>query len=93
MSASPIIKIWELDKQDRSKNSPTCRRTIKVETKSKPFPVSTFAVLENMSQIAVGLANGNVVLIRGDIQRERSTKQRIVYEGEEPVTGQYAEEL
>ncbi|CAG8553416.1 4440_t:CDS:10 [Paraglomus brasilianum] len=87
MSSSPIIKIWELDKQDRSKNAPTCRRTIKVETKSKPFPVSTFAVLENMSQIAVGLANGNVVLIRGDIQRERSTKQRIVYEGEEPVTG------
>jgi vacuolar protein sorting-associated protein 11 len=40
-----------------------------------------------MSQIAVGLTNGNVVLIRGDIQKERSTKQKIVYEGEEPITG------
>ncbi|CAG8654153.1 12108_t:CDS:2, partial [Racocetra fulgida] len=61
----PIIKIWDLDKQDKSKGTPTCQRTIKVNHGGKPFPVSALAVLENLGQIAVGLANGVVVLIKG----------------------------
>ncbi|CAG8448752.1 2420_t:CDS:10 [Acaulospora colombiana] len=81
----PVIKIWDLDKQDKSKGTP--QRTIKVNHGGKPFPVSTFAVLENLGQIAVGLANGVVVLIKGDIYRDRYTKQKVIHESEEPVTG------
>ena len=40
-----------------------------------------------MSQIAVGFANGAVTVIRGDLVNDRGTKQRIVYESEEPITG------
>lgn len=54
---------------------------------SQRFQVSTFAVLENLTQIAVGLANGTVVLIRGDLQKERTTKQKVIHEGSEPITG------
>ncbi|PKY50426.1 hypothetical protein RhiirA4_530320, partial [Rhizophagus irregularis] len=82
----PIIKIWDLDKQDKSKGIPICLRTIKVNHGGKPFPVSTIAVLDNLSQIAVGLANGVVVLIRGDL-KERHTKQKVIHESDEPVTG------
>ncbi|CAG8621448.1 33609_t:CDS:10, partial [Racocetra persica] len=83
----PIIKIWDLDKQDKSKGTPTCQRTIKVNHGGKPFPVSALAVLENLGQIAVGLANGVVVLIKGDLYRDRYTRQKIIHESEEPITG------
>ncbi|CAG8703669.1 27714_t:CDS:10 [Gigaspora margarita] len=83
----PIIKLWDLDKLDKSKGTPTCQRTIKVNHGGKPFPVSALAVLENLGQIAVGLANGVVVLIKGDLYRDRYTKQKIVHESDEPVTG------
>ncbi|CAG8564385.1 6147_t:CDS:2, partial [Cetraspora pellucida] len=83
----PIIKIWDLDKQDKSKGTPTCQRTIKVNHGGKPFPVSALAVLENLGQIAVGLANGVVVLIKGDLYRDRYTRQRIIHESDEPITG------
>ncbi|CAG8787311.1 21745_t:CDS:10, partial [Dentiscutata erythropus] len=83
----PVIKLWDLDKQDKSKGTPTCQRTIKVNHGGKPFPVSALAVLENLGQIAVGLANGVVVLIRGDLYRDRYTRQRIIHESDEPVTG------
>ncbi|GBC08910.1 hypothetical protein RclHR1_08490004 [Rhizophagus clarus] len=82
----PIIKIWDLDKQDKSKGIPFCLRTIKVNHGGKPFPVSTIAVLDNLAQIAVGLANGVVVLIRGDL-KDRYTKQKVIHESDEPVMG------
>ncbi|CAG8559847.1 5223_t:CDS:10 [Funneliformis caledonium] len=83
----PLIKIWDLDKHDKSKGTPICLRTIKVSHGGKPFPVSTIAVLENLGQIAVGLDNGVVVLIKGDLSRDRYTKQKVIHESDEPVTG------
>lgn len=44
-------------------------------------------MLENMSQLAVGLANGAVILIRGDLSKDKAIKQKVIYEGEEPITG------
>jgi hypothetical protein len=40
-----------------------------------------------LSQLAVGFANGAVTVIRGDLIHDRGTKQRIVHESEEPITG------
>lgn len=45
------------------------------------------AVLEDMTQVAVGFANGSVTIIRGDFIHDRGTKQRTVFESQEPVTG------
>lgn len=39
-----------------------------------------------MSLVAVGFANGSIVLIRGDLIHDRGSKQRIIYESEEPIT-------
>jgi hypothetical protein len=49
--------------------------------------VSTFAALDDLSQLAVGFANGSVAVIRGDLINDRGTRQRIVFESEEPITG------
>lgn len=46
-----------------------------------------FAVLGDLSQVAVGFGNGSVAIIRGDLIHDRGARQRIVFESEEPVTG------
>ena len=43
--------------------------------------------MEDLSQLAVGFANGSVTLIRGDLIHDRGARQRIVFESEEPITG------
>ena len=49
--------------------------------------ISAFAILENLSQLAVGFGNGAVTVIRGDLIHDRGAKQRTVFESEEPITG------
>ncbi|KAI9309494.1 hypothetical protein BJ944DRAFT_172889 [Cunninghamella echinulata] len=94
---TPIIKFWDLDTIANSNNNnnsnksievfPACIRTIKIQQNEKPFPVSTFAVLENVSQLAIGLANGTVLLYRLDLTKDKTTKPKTIYEGKEPITG------
>jgi hypothetical protein len=54
---------------------------------AKLSKVSAFAALEDLSQLAVGFANGSVAIIRGDLINDRGARQRIVFESEEPITG------
>lgn len=49
--------------------------------------ISAFTALDDLSQLAVGFANGSVTVIRGDLVHDRGAKQRVVHESEEPVTG------
>ncbi|KAI1314698.1 hypothetical protein EDD11_001867 [Mortierella claussenii] len=86
-NALQVIKLWDLDKPDRNRPGPTLERSIRVNQAGSTFPVSALAVLENLSQIAVGLANGTVVLISGDLMRERTTAQKTVHQNDEPITG------
>lgn len=48
--------------------------------------MSALAVLDDLSQVAVGFANGSVTMIRGDFIHDRGTKQRTVFESHYPVT-------
>ena len=43
--------------------------------------------MNNLSQLAVGFANGAVTVVRGDLINDRGAKQRTVFESEEPITG------
>ncbi|KAJ3114405.1 Vacuolar protein sorting-associated protein 11, partial [Nowakowskiella sp. JEL0407] len=85
-SGVPIVKVWNLDKLDKNTRNPVLSRSNKIQLGSRVFPVTTVAVLENMTQIAIGLENGVVVLLRGDISRDRFTRQKVVHEGSESVT-------
>ena len=49
--------------------------------------VSAFVALDDLSQVALGFANGSVAVVRGDFIHDRGTKQRIVFESEDPITG------
>jgi len=44
-------------------------------------------VTDDLSQLAFGFANGAVTVVRGDLVHDRGTKQRTVFESEEPITG------
>ncbi|KAH7320829.1 hypothetical protein B0I35DRAFT_427861 [Stachybotrys elegans] len=87
MSSDPVLKVWALDKLVKKTNLPTCLSTVDIRNGMRLFPISAFAATEDLSQIAVGFANGAVVVIRGDLVHDLGTKQRIVFESEEPVTG------
>ncbi|MDP2435970.1 MAG: hypothetical protein Q8P67_09525 [archaeon] len=72
----PTIKVWHLDRRDKQGN-PQLLQELTL-TRDKPVPVTCFAVTEQLSHIAVGLADGAVILIAGDILRTRSPKQRVI---------------
>lgn len=83
----PTLRVWDLEKTEKRSTDPKCLCTIKVQNGRRPFPVSALAVLDDLTQVAVGFANGSVTIIRGDFIHDRGTKQRTVYESQEPITG------
>ncbi|CAM1510528.1 Fc.00g008630.m01.CDS01 [Cosmosporella sp. VM-42] len=87
MSSEPVLKVWALDKLVKKTNMPTCLSTLSINNGRKQFPISAFTATDDLSQIAVGFANGAVTVIRGELVHDLGTKQRIVFESEEPVTG------
>ncbi|KAF2842378.1 vacuolar protein sorting protein-like protein [Patellaria atrata CBS 101060] len=87
LSNEPILKVWALDKLEKKTGIPRCQSTLTIHNGRKQFPVSAFAALEDLSQLAVGFANGTVTVIRGDLIHDRGAKQRTVFESSEPITG------
>ncbi|KAI9843512.1 MAG: hypothetical protein M1837_006266 [Sclerophora amabilis] len=87
LSSEPVLKVWALDKTEKKTGAPRCQSTLSIHNGRKQFPISAFAALEDLSQLAVGFANGSVTVIRGDLIHDRGAKQRIVFESEEPITG------
>ncbi|KAI9673731.1 MAG: hypothetical protein M1829_003968 [Trizodia sp. TS-e1964] len=86
LSSEPVLKVWALDKMDKT-TGPGCQSTLSIHNGRKQFPISAFAALDDLSQLAVGFANGAVTVIRGDLINDRGAKQRTIYESEEPITG------
>lgn len=66
--------------------SPILLRSIPVRTGERPYPVTSLALLGSLEQIALGFADGQVILVTGDIPRDRSLKQRCVHSSPEPIT-------
>ncbi|KAL4990113.1 hypothetical protein BDW68DRAFT_155080 [Aspergillus falconensis] len=83
----PVLKVWALDKPEKKTGIPRCLSTTPVQNARRLFPVSAFAALGDLSQVAVGFGNGSVAIVRGDLIHDRGARQRIVFESEEPITG------
>lgn len=82
-ASNPIFKIWKLD---TGSTEPVSLRSIPLFSSSK-FPevgVTCFSLLEDQSQLAVGLANGALMLF--DLYRTTVRQQLLLPEGP-PVTG------
>lgn len=86
LSNEPELKVWALDKPEKKTGMPKCLSSVSVQNGRRQFPASAFAVLPDLSQVAVGFANGSVTIIRGDFVHDRGTKQRTVLDGDEPIT-------
>lgn len=86
-AGEPVLKVWALDKPEPKTRIPACLSTVTINNGKKPFPITAFTATEDLSQLAVGFGNGTVTLIRGNLVHDLGTKQRIIYESEEPVTG------
>ncbi|KAI5458190.1 hypothetical protein BGZ63DRAFT_392842 [Mariannaea sp. PMI_226] len=87
MSNEPVLKVWALDQLAKKTKLPTCLSTLTINNGRRQFPISAFTAVDDLTQIAVGFANGAVTVIRGNLIHDLGSKQRIVFESEEPVTG------
>lgn len=86
LSSDPSLRVWALDRIDKKTGAPKCLSTVAVQNGKRLFPVTACVVLDDLSQVAVGFANGSVTVIRGDLVHDRGTKQRTVFESEDPIT-------
>jgi tetratricopeptide (TPR) repeat protein len=87
LSNEPELKVWNLDQTEKKTGHPKCLCTLIIQNGRRSFPVSAFAVTSDLAQLAVGFGNGAVTVVRGDMIHDRGTKQRTVFESEEPITG------
>ncbi|XP_071483682.1 vacuolar protein sorting-associated protein 11 homolog [Diadema antillarum] len=85
---NPVIKVWNLDKRDKS-NNPSCTRITRALPGSNVASnVTAIAVSENLNMMAIGFQDGSVTLFKGDVTRDRHSKSpKIVYKGRVQVTG------
>ena len=92
----PILKIWDLETIDKKTDSPILLRSTKIPHPAGPHPVSTVTLSNALSYLAVGLANGTVLLYRqldqsifsGSTSLTALPKPKVVRESPtEPVTG------
>lgn len=61
---SPLIKIWDLEKRDRQ-GSPISLRTLSTSPANQVIPASSLAISDSANLMAVGFANGAIILYRG----------------------------
>lgn len=80
-----VVKLWNMDKADKLSGVPPLLRVIRLMNgKYGGVPVSAVTVAVDLSQMAVGFTNGAVVLVRGDLARDRYSKQKILIEPTAP---------
>lgn len=91
-----MIKVWDLNKivqlEDAVSESDEKMKTkfitqVYVHDGDNSYPISCFLFNEFLTCIALGYTNGKVILVRGDLLRDRGSKQRVVYESVDPITG------
>lgn len=89
MQGKPLtVHLWDLEKQNGgTSQAPHCHTTVHVTNGSNTFPLSAFAISSDYSVLGFGYADGSVIVVRGDILRDRGSRQRVVYNSPSPITG------
>lgn len=74
------IKIWRLDNVDSSSTAlPVHARTIKpFSSKFPEAPITCFTCLDDITQIVLGMGDGSIMLINGDLIRDRGRTTRLL---------------
>lgn len=58
-----------------------------ISYKDNAFPISCMLANADISCIAFGYTDGKVIIVRGDLLRDRGSKQRLVFQSVHPITG------
>jgi outer membrane lipoprotein-sorting protein len=87
-----VLKLWNLDRltsdDDNQKLDENSYHTlVNIKNGNNSYPVTGFTFSSNFNILGVGFANGVVVVIRGDLLRDRGSSQTIAYRSSEPITG------
>ncbi|KAK5641973.1 hypothetical protein RI129_010520 [Pyrocoelia pectoralis] len=82
---NPIIKVWNTN---RNKHGvPHCCRISRAIPGNKPVAATALCVHEGLQVMAVGFVDGSLVLYRGDVTRDRGSKQKLLRDVSSTVTG------
>ncbi|RKP31276.1 hypothetical protein METBISCDRAFT_22588 [Metschnikowia bicuspidata] len=90
------LKLWDLNKMvllilpDTGVDDFTQHKYVThalINDGANAYPISCFTFNESLTCIAVGYTSGKVMLVRGDLLRDRGLKQRIIYGSPDPITG------
>nr|XP_008196910.1 PREDICTED: vacuolar protein sorting-associated protein 11 homolog [Tribolium castaneum] len=83
---NPLIKVWDTSRFDKN-GTPFCCRISRAIPGNRPVHASCLCVHEGAQLMAVGFVDGSLVLYRGDITRDRSSKQKLLRDASSTVTG------
>ncbi|ERL88484.1 hypothetical protein D910_05870 [Dendroctonus ponderosae] len=83
---NPLIKVWDTSKFDKN-GVPFCTRVTRATAGTYAVQVSTFTVHDNLQLMAIGFVDGSLLLYRGDVARDRSSKKRLFKDFNSEITG------
>lgn len=75
---NPVIKIWNQEKQDPHQENeikPFCMRVIRASTGINPAAITCMSVTNSLTHLVIGFDNGHIMILRGDVTRNRACKQ------------------
>ncbi|SCU83869.1 LAMI_0C05094g1_1 [Lachancea mirantina] len=89
LGSPSVIKLWKLDKCPR--DAFDFHAAIEIKNEKNTFPISAVSISQDATCLVIGFANGRIILVRGDLLRDRGSKQRVIYEdsNKEPITSLY----
>jgi hypothetical protein len=88
-SLNPIVRLFNLEKWSSQADGrkPVCSREIRCISSLSQTEVTCLAAAESLTHLAVGFADGTLIIHKGDVTRERQSKQRMVKVSSHPITG------
>jgi len=75
-----VYRVWNCDKRTKEGNPSLARNFRAILPGGRQSAVMAITAHENMNLIAVGFKDGTVVLIRGNIARDRQSRMKTVHE-------------
>lgn len=89
--APSLIKLWDLTKivhlVEEEEYKFKFQAQAKISNGDNSYPISCFEFNYDLTCLGIGYTNGKVIIVRGDMLRDRGTKQRLIYESHDPITG------
>ncbi|EJS44185.1 pep5p [Saccharomyces arboricola H-6] len=81
-----LIRVYKLEKLPNKEQA--YHSQVELKNGNNTYPISVVSISIDLSCIVVGFVNGKIILIRGDVSRDRGSQQRIIYEdpSKEPIT-------